>query len=149
MTVTAGQAAPARTPQRPDECADVARHALPQRQGDHRKVRRYQCPSCGFWCLLAPAEEAPPVIRPVESDEPAVLICVDCDSEFLVGQSCECSAPPALDLDPGGARAMERHQAAMRRHPDCEECRVGKGYIVPGPAHSSVHRGHCSCSGCF
>ena len=47
--------APAATPQRPDECPDVAGHARPRAQGDVRQERRFRCPSCGFFCLLAPA----------------------------------------------------------------------------------------------
>ncbi len=55
MTATADHTATAGTPQRPDECPDVASHARPNRPGDYRKQMRQRCPSCGFWCLLAPA----------------------------------------------------------------------------------------------
>lgn len=41
---------------RPDECPDVARHAPPRRRGDYRYRRACKCPSCGFFCLLAPAQ---------------------------------------------------------------------------------------------
>jgi hypothetical protein len=140
MTVTTDQTAPAHTPQRPDECPDVERHARPQRQGDYRSRRRYKCPSCGFWCLLAPP--APAATRAPESDEVPLLICADCGEEFFSGQSCVCSEPAMTE-------AEQRHAEARRLHPDCEECRIGKGYIIPGPRHSSVHRGHCSCDGCF
>jgi hypothetical protein len=56
------------TPQRPDECPDVASHAPDRRPGDYRRERRRQCPSCGFWCLL-PQDE-----RPVESERPAAQV---------------------------------------------------------------------------
>ena len=54
--------APATTPQRPDECPDVASHAGPRPAGDYRRQRRFRCPSCGFWCLLAAAD--PEATRP-------------------------------------------------------------------------------------
>lgn len=41
------------------------------------------------------------------------------------------------------------YRLAVKAHPDCDECRSGKGTTRPGPRHSKVHRGHCSCSGCF
>lgn len=55
MTAGTDQTAGARTPQRPEECPDAGRHARPRTQGDYRQQRRYKCPSCGFWCLPAPA----------------------------------------------------------------------------------------------
>lgn len=45
------------TPQRPDECPDVANHARPRRKGDYRRERRCICPSCGFYCLLPPEDD--------------------------------------------------------------------------------------------
>ena len=54
--------ATASTPQHPDECPNVAAHTRPRAQGDHRRQRRFRCPSCGFWCLLAPAD--PDATRP-------------------------------------------------------------------------------------
>lgn len=71
-----------------------------------------------------------------------LIVCTDCGEEFFEGQSCRCSEPEMTD-------AERRHAEARRLHPTCEECRIGKGYVVPGPPHSKVHRGHCSCDGCW
>lgn len=57
MSAAPDRTATAGTPQRPDECPDVASHAGPRRPGDYRKERRFRCPSCGFFCLLAPADD--------------------------------------------------------------------------------------------
>jgi len=50
---------------RPDECPNVANHDYRKpRTGDYRKVRTYQCPDCGFFCLLAPASVVVTAVTP-------------------------------------------------------------------------------------
>ena len=55
----------------------------------------------------------------------------------------------AMAYTPCGCAGRRAQAEAKRRHPDCAECRAGKGYTKPGPPHSKVHAGHCSCEGCY
>ncbi|MCA1572567.1 MAG: hypothetical protein LC798_20160 [Chloroflexi bacterium] len=50
-----------------------------------------------------------------------------------------------LDLD----NAITAWADAIDAHPDCDDCQAGRGYTKPGPPHSKVHKGHCSCSECW
>ena len=36
---------------RPEQCPDAGAHGRRREAGDYRPMRRYQCPSCGFWCM--------------------------------------------------------------------------------------------------
>ena len=85
----------AAAPQRPEECPDVAGHARPRPQSDHRPQRRYRCPSCGFWCLLAPAEgeERRKAHRRSVAQHPGCAECVAGKGTLFPGPGHKASTP--------------------------------------------------------
>lgn len=44
---------------------------------------------------------------------------------------------------------IEPRRPAKVAHPECEDCRNGKGTTSPGPGHCKTHDRHCSAAPCW